>query len=186
MTIPITRKLLLIINTLSWTLHYTILSLPFYRLMPTYGVSQWSQYVFNLASIMAVFYATAYFMQEWLNNFSLMTFKELRPHKRVFYIFNKHIFKILLVTAAYIAVSLVLDNEFFGYNYTDIYLQFERRLARINAYAMAGPFYALVLFLLRMLNDRIRALETYGQNMYESAHRITLLYKTLKEETAKN
>jgi hypothetical protein len=187
MTIPITKKILLTINLSFWVIHLSILCLPYYRMMPKYGISEWCELVYNLSALIIVFYATAHFMQQWLNNFSLTVFKDLPPYKRAFYVFNTQIFKILLLTAAYIIVSLVLENEFFGrYNYTEIPLQFERRLVRINTYAMGGPFYALALFLIRKLNNYNRVLESENKDLHKSFYQIGDLYKTLKEETAKN
>ena len=191
MTIPINRKLLLkillIANILYWMIHLTLFCLPFYRYMPKYGVSEWCQLAYNVVSIMAVFYSTAYFTHQWLNAFSVEKFMELSLSRKVFYVINKQFFKILMVMVAYLVVSLLLDNEFFGQQpYTDMPLQLERRLSRVNAYVLGGPFYAVSLFLVKMLIKRVRALETENRNLYNSVFEIENLYKALKKEIATN
>ena len=188
MTIPpFIKKLLLISNVLFWVLHLTLLSLPFYRRMPEYGINEWFEFAYNCASLIIAFYATAYFTNQWLKRFSITDFMKLQPWKRFFYVVNQQFVKILLVTIAYIILSIVLDNVFFGrYDYSQIPFQLERRLSRINAYVIGGPFYAISLFLVKMLIKRVRALETENRNLYKSVFEIENLYRALKKETATN
>jgi hypothetical protein len=188
MTIPITRKVLLIANILFWIVNFTPLCLPFYRLMPNFSFRQWGQFSYNLAAIMAVFYATAYFTKQWLNNFSLTVFKDLNARQRVAYLLNRYIYKILITFVAYLTVSLVLDNELFSQlHYEGLPLQFERRLSRLGSFMTNGPIYALLLFVVRKFNDMVCVvgkLKRENEGLCIDLFRVGHLYNTLKKETA--
>jgi hypothetical protein len=194
MTIPITRKVLIIIIAAIWIVHFTMVSLPFHRVIPQYETNEWCEFLYNIISVMAVFYATAHFMKQWLNRFSLATFIRLQLHKKIYYLIDWHIFKIFVVAAIYVAISLLLDNEIFGqYDYKDFSFQFERRLSRVHSYVLAGPLYALVLFLFRKLLNRIRlieaenkALKVENKTLSEDVFEIKNLYRELKKETSQN
>jgi hypothetical protein len=191
MTIPITRKVLLLLNVLYWTVTFTLLCLPLYRFFSIYDAVDWSHFAYNLGSVMAVFYALAYFTNQWLNGLSLAAFGRLHLLGKFFYLFNKQILKILVVIAAYMVIALVLDNEFFLVGpdfkpYKDMPIQIERRLSRVYSFITNGPFYALALFLIRKLNNHNRVLESENKDLHKSFYQIGDLYETLKEETAKN
>jgi hypothetical protein len=186
MTKPNASKALLIHASI-WVAYFVLLSTPFYRLMPMYGIIEWTETVYNCAAITACFYATAYCVNGYMRAFSLLRYRRLGGFGKMAYlIFNRHLAKVLMVVGVYVGVSLLLDNQFFGHVDTPLDLQFERRFSRIMAYIGFATVYAFFRWYIDKLEAIIRALRRQNKELVTDIHRVNYMFNILLKEVTPN
>lgn len=157
-----TRKVLTHVTL--WTAFFATQTLGYYTKLPEYNLTQWAEFCYNCLSLIGAFYAVSILAQRFCDKgVSYKAYKALHIKKKIAYWLNIYTALTVCVLLAYIAMSVFLDNEFFGHGYKEIGVQSQRRFVRVITYIITGAGWGFFLnykrkadLLITASNERIR------------------------------
>lgn len=122
-------------HLLPWAIVIIAGNLPFYELMPMYKAIQWLELLWHISSVISLFYISAHIMKLYYNT------RSPYRQKQRWIIANRHILSLLAAIAIYVAISTLLERQFFGRSWP-IKLHIYKRLSIIASYVVAGMYLA--------------------------------------------
>lgn len=164
-----TRKVLY--HTSAWTLWFAYNFMGFYGRIYRFTPFQWCEITYNCLSLVLATYTIARFAGRYFDRLSYIDFLRLPLKDRFKHLANIYLLGVVFVIVGYLALSLWLDNDFFGKAYKEIAMQIQKRSDRLFGYVLAGVFYGYHLSEKKKMKRQLDAanfqLKNYRQEMYQ-------------------
>lgn len=173
-------------HVIGWILWYTANSMSAFAKMPRFTPLEWWQLCYNYLSLVIIFYASCWVMQRFFGRFSIVRYRSFSGIKKIRYLLKSETLLVLLVLVAYLGISLLLDNLFFGYAHQEYLLQLERRFTRVSTYVVTATGYAYYKWYILKLEKRNLSTKLRLNTMHQHYTILKTLHENISKEQRLN